>query len=51
MYGAAKIVDPLPTLNEKEKEMTKKAVRQLLEDVKLGTEFGDRSSRTIEPNL
>ena len=38
-------------LNEKENEMLKKAVKQLLEDVKLGSEFGDRWSRTTEPNL
>lgn len=39
------------TLNEKEKELTKKAVKQLLEDEKLGSEFGDRWGRTAEPNL
>ncbi|KAM0806453.1 malate dehydrogenase, NAD-dependent [Usnea florida] len=49
--GAAKVVDPLQILNDKEREMTKKAVKQLLEDEKLGSEFGDRWSRTTEPNL
>ena len=51
MDGAVKVADPLQTLNEKEKEMTKKAVEQLLEDEKLGSNFGDRWSRTTEPNL
>ena len=51
MDGAVKVVDPLPTLNVKEKEMMEKAVKQLLEDVKLGSEFGDRWSRTTEPSL
>ena len=41
----------MQTLNEKEKAMMKKAVKQLLEDEKLGSEFGDRWSRTTESNL
>ena len=49
--GAARVIDPLQTLTDKEKEMTKKAVKQLLEDEKLGSEFGDRWNRTTEPNL
>ena len=51
MDGAAKVVDPLPAMNEKEKNMTKKAVKQLLEDEKLGSELGNGWSRTAEPNL
>ena len=38
--GAAKITNPLRELNEKEEKMVKEGVKQLGDDIKLGSELG-----------